>query len=203
MGAATSGNETNAPAFLIVNPNKGRKRDIVKSLLANDVNSAMNFLDSSDEEIKGKAVVDGRWMLLLSIIIGRILKLIDKPMTYMNYTVEFLLNLLSQNGGPFGILKNLIHGSLKIPKRDTVDFKCITGHMDKRIELYKTTIVAEKVDNYIASNAANVKADHGNRYLMDICVVASKVAYENPKFIQNVVDNIWKARSRSMHHPLR
>ncbi|XP_065865489.1 triacylglycerol lipase OBL1-like [Euphorbia lathyris] len=180
------------PSFLIVNPNKGRKRDIVKYFVWKDVKSGMSFLDSSEEEIKVNAAVSQRWMLLLSIIICRIFKLIDKPMKYMNYAVDFFLNLLSQNYGLFGILQNLFRGSLKIPQRDTVNFLSINGQVDGRIQLYKTTILSENVDNYIASDVANVKADLGNRYLMDLSIMASKLAYENPKVIQYVIDSFWK-----------
>ncbi|KAF2300879.1 hypothetical protein GH714_017982 [Hevea brasiliensis] len=49
MAATGSGS---SPNFLIVNPNKGRKRDIFKYLVGNNTKSGMNFLDSSEERVK-------------------------------------------------------------------------------------------------------------------------------------------------------
>ncbi|WCJ39273.1 alpha/beta-Hydrolases superfamily protein [Euphorbia peplus] len=193
MASASGTKESDVPpSFLIVNPKKGRKRDIMKFLVGKNVKSGMRFLDSSEEGIKGGAVVDHRWILLLSIIISRILNLLYEPIQYMGYAFDFLLNLISQNNGLFGILINVLTGNLKIPQRDSANFLSNFGHVDGRIELYRSIILSEQVDNHIVSDVANIKADLGNRYLMDLCVMASKLAYENPKVVQNVVDNYWK-----------
>ncbi|XP_065867199.1 triacylglycerol lipase OBL1-like [Euphorbia lathyris] len=190
--AATSNEESSAPSFLIINPNKGSKRDIVKYLLLKDVKSGMNFLESSDEEIKSKAVLDQWWKVLVSIIMSKILQLLDKPMEYLCYAVEFFLNLLSQNHGFLRLLYNLFNGIVKKPKRGSEDFLSMIGHVDPRVELYKTRILSEKVDNYIASDVAKIKTDLGDKYLMDLCVMAAKIVYENKNVVQNVVDNYWK-----------
>ncbi|XP_065867790.1 triacylglycerol lipase OBL1-like [Euphorbia lathyris] len=192
VSALATSEETSAPIYLILNPNKGRKRDIVKYFLLKDVKSGMSFLESSDEEIKSKTAIDQWWKVLLTLIITKILQLFDKPMEYLSYIVEFFLNLLSLNGGFFGILYNLFHGNLRKPKRGSKDFLSMIGHVDDRIELYKTRIVSEKVDNYIASDVAKIKSDLGDKYLMDLCIMASKIVYENKEVVQNVVDNYWE-----------
>ncbi|WCJ39271.1 alpha/beta-Hydrolases superfamily protein [Euphorbia peplus] len=179
---ANNEESASVPRFLILNPNKGRKRDIVKYLLRKDDKSGMRFLESSDEQLKIKAAANKWWKVLLSVLICRILQLFYKPMKILGYVVEFFLNLLSQNGGFFGLLYNFIHGSVKIPKRDSENFTSIIGHIDERIELYKTT----------KRMVANIKGDLGDKYLMDLCIMAAKIVYENQNFVQNVVDNYWK-----------
>ncbi|XP_065864970.1 triacylglycerol lipase OBL1-like [Euphorbia lathyris] len=192
-GSASEAKEIEAPpSFLIVNPKKGKKRDIFKYLVGKNVKSGMSFLDSSDEEIKGGAAVDHRWMLLVSIIICRFLNLIYLPMKYIGDAVDFFLNLISQNEGLSGIFHNFFHGSLKVPQKDSETFLSNFGHVDGRIELYRSIILSEQVDNHIVSDVANIKSDLGNKYLMDLCVMSAKLAYENPKVVQNVVDNYWK-----------
>lgn len=39
-----------------------------------------------------------------------------------------------------------------------------------------------------------VRVELGNRALMDLCIMASKLAYENEKVVRNVVVQCWKAR---------
>ncbi|KDP40609.1 hypothetical protein JCGZ_24608 [Jatropha curcas] len=174
------------PNFLIVDPLKGRKRDIVKYLVTKNTKSGMSFLDSSEEGIKGGAANDHRWILLVSIIIRRVLAFINTPLEYLGYVVDFFLNLFSQNGGVCGIFSNVLHGKLKIPRRGSENFISFMGQLDGRIDLYKTAILAEKVDDSISTDVNNIKADLGNRYLMDLCIMASKLAYENEKVIKNM-----------------
>ncbi|EEF29057.1 triacylglycerol lipase, putative [Ricinus communis] len=191
MAASATTSNNIAPNFLVVDPKKGRKRDIFKYLVRKDVKSGMSFLDSSEEGVKGGAAVDHRWILLVSIIIRRVLALIDTPLKYLGYVIDFFLNLISQNSGFSGILNNFLHGKLKIPMRGTEHFISTIGHLDGRIDLYRSTILAEKVDDSVA-NDANIRSELGNRYLMDLCIMASKLVYENEKVVKNVVDHHWK-----------
>lgn len=218
------------PNFLIVNPNKGRKRDIFKYMVGNNTKSGMNFLDSSEETVKGGAAVDHRWILLVSIIIRRILALINTPLKYFGYLVDFFLNLISQNGGFCSICSNflqginstslslisilllllsaaiiyggIITGKLKIPRRGSENFISTIGQLDGRIDLYRTVFLSEKADDSINSDSHNVRSELGNRYLMDLCIMASKLVYENEKVVKNVVENHWKASTTSHSYDL-
>ncbi|NP_001292939.1 uncharacterized LOC105631306 [Jatropha curcas] len=178
--------------FLIVNPQKGRKRDLFKYLVTKNKKSGMSFLDSSEESIKGGVANDHRWILLVSIIIRRILALINTPLKYLGYVVDFILNLISQNGGISGILSNSLHGKLIIPRRGSENFVSTIGQLDGRIDLYKTVSLAEKVDGNFSADANNIETHLGNRYLMDLCIMAAKLVYENEKVVQNVIDRYWK-----------
>ncbi|KAF2300880.1 hypothetical protein GH714_017990 [Hevea brasiliensis] len=178
---------TPSPRFMLVNPFKGRKRDIFMCLVANNTSSGEKFLESSEEGISGGAADDLRWILLVSVIIRRILAIINTPLKFLGCLVDFFLNLLSQNGGFSGIISNSLQGKLMIPRRGTENFVSSIGQLDGRIDLYKTVSLAEKVDDYVSADA-NIRSDLGNRYLMDLCIMASKLVYENEKVVQNVVE---------------
>ncbi|KAG8643162.1 triacylglycerol lipase OBL1 [Manihot esculenta] len=188
------------PNFLIVNPNKGRKRDIFKYMVGNNTKSGMNFLDSSEETVKGGAAVDHRWILLVSIIIRRILALINTPLKYFGYLVDFFLNLISQNGGFCSICSNFLQGKLKIPRRGSENFISTIGQLDGRIDLYRTVFLSEKADDSVNSDSHNVRSELGNRYLMDLCIMASKLVYENEKVVKNVVENHWKMHFEAFYN---
>lgn len=74
-------------------------------------------------------------------------------------------------------------GKVVIPERDTETFISTIGHIDGRIDLYR----AKKLTDNSAS-----KVEMGNRELMDLCIMSSKLAYENAKVVENVVRLHWK-----------
>ncbi|XP_021886818.1 uncharacterized protein LOC110806317 [Carica papaya] len=145
--------------------------------------SGVRFLDSSDHEVAGGEVADHRRIILVSIIFRKIIALFNKPMEYAGYVVDFFLNLFSENGNLTGLLYNLLHGKVVIPERDTETFISTIGHIDGRIDLYR----AKKLTDNSAS-----KVEMGNRELMDLCIMSSKLAYENAKVVENVVRLHWK-----------
>ncbi|XP_016673154.1 triacylglycerol lipase OBL1-like [Gossypium hirsutum] len=66
-----------------------------------------------------------------------------------------------------------------IPKRGTKTFISTIGQLDERVELYKVT---ERI--------VNLELD--DRAIMDLCMMASKLAYENAQVVKNVVVHHWK-----------
>lgn len=70
-------------------------------------------------------------------------------------------------------------GKIVIPERGSATFISTIGHIDGRINL-------EATDDFI-------ELEPGNKSLMDLCMMASKLAYENATVIQNVVNLHWKA----------
>ncbi|KDP40611.1 hypothetical protein JCGZ_24610 [Jatropha curcas] len=176
--------------YLIVNHGK---RDVWSLLLAakthlwnfslvalwiKDKKSGLSFLDSSDEEVKLKAAVDSFWVLVLSYIFQIFLLLIQTPMKYVGDAVDFVLNFISQNGGFSGILNNILRGKVVIPKRGAENFLSSIGFLDDRIDLYKN--LADKADEILPADG-NSDSKLENRKLMDLCIMASKLAYENAK----------------------
>ncbi|XP_019418708.1 PREDICTED: uncharacterized protein LOC109329483 [Lupinus angustifolius] len=124
----------------------------------------------------------------MSIIVRKIIGFFAKPMQWFGFFVDFMLNLFPHNGNLLGLLHNFIHGQVVIPKRGTETFISTIGHLDMRIDLHKGQILAQ--DSDIMDEA--LKPEMGNRALMDLCMMASKLAYENSQVIKKVVNHHWK-----------
>ena len=89
-------------------------------------------------------------------------------------------------------------GKVVVPERDTETFISTIGHLDGRIDLYKTQslLLLQDTNNNSESpvfGERSIRIEMGNRALMDLCIMASKLAYENSKVIKNVVLHHWKA----------
>ncbi|GKE19555.1 hypothetical protein Tco_1427132, partial [Tanacetum coccineum] len=97
--------------YLIVDPSNGGIRDLVSYGLFGNKASGAKFLEGSDDGvIYGQLSNDGdgeketwdhRWVIIVSIIMRKLIKLFGKPMEFFGYVVDFCLNLLSINGGGF------------------------------------------------------------------------------------------------------
>ncbi|KAK7834158.1 lipase [Quercus suber] len=77
-------------------------------------------------------------------------------------------------------------GKVVVPERDTETFISSIGHLDGRIDLYKTQsslLLQDTNDNSESSvfGERSIRIEMGNRSLMDLCIMASKLAYENSK----------------------
>ncbi|MBA0767355.1 hypothetical protein Gotri_016248 [Gossypium trilobum] len=159
--------------YLIVRPEKCGVWDWMKYLLWGDLESGLRFLESSDRGsvamgggAGGGEEADDRWIIIVSIVVRKLLGLCSKPMELTGYGVDFILNLISQNGSLLGLLSNLLNGEVIIPKRGTETFISTIGQLDERVELYKVT---ERI----------VNLELADRAIMDLCMMASKLAYEN------------------------
>lgn len=76
-----------------------------------------------------------------------------------------------------------------IPQRGTETFISIIGHIDERIKLlYNTEILTKEISGL----DKNVQLGMGHRALMDLCIMSSKLAYENENVVKDVVNHHWK-----------
>lgn len=80
-----------------------------------------------------------------------------------------------------------------VPQRGSETFISTIGHIDGRIDLYKGKSEGDVDFNGSVSEETRLRVELGNRALMDLCIMASKLAYENAKVIRNVVVYHWKA----------
>ena len=71
-----------------------------------------------------------------------------------------------------------------MPERDSERFISAIGHLDGRVDLMK-----------MEKESRSWRVEMGDRALMDLCMMSSKLAYENAKVVQNVVELHWKVRS--------
>lgn len=65
-------------------------------------------------------------------------------------------------------------GKMKLPDKRLSNFLSIIGLLDKRVELDRKIKPGD------------------SKYFAALTAMASKIAYENKTFIQNVVEKIWK-----------
>ncbi|CAN6701372.1 unnamed protein product [Malus baccata var. baccata] len=177
--------------YLIVRPEKGGVRDLFRYSVLADVDSGARFLESSDEEAVGGVAEVHRWVIVVSIIARKIIGFFGKPMEWTGYVVDFILNLLSLNGGVFGLLTAPLRGTVVVPQRGTETFISTTGHLDGRIDLYSGENLAENVVASL-SEGSGIKAELDNRGLMDLCMMAAKLAYENAQVVRYIVVDHWK-----------
>ncbi|KAK6911786.1 Fungal lipase-like domain [Dillenia turbinata] len=132
---------------------------------------------------------DYRWVIVVSIVVRKIMAILGKPLEWTGYAFEFLLNLFSVNGGLPGLLYNLLFAKIVIPRRDSETFVSAIGHLDGRLDLYSGGDLSFRSGTTCTSGSK----ESASHVLMDLCIMASKIAYENANFIRNVVVNHWKA----------
>ena len=82
----------------------------------------------------------------------------------------------------------LYAGKVVVPKRGTETFISAIGHLDGRIDLLKTDRLFE------GDSVTSALLEDRNKALMDLCILSSKLAYENACLVKSVVDNHWKVR---------
>ncbi|KAI3521282.1 hypothetical protein L1887_10743 [Cichorium endivia] len=174
--------------YLIVQPDNGGITDLLRYGILGNKASGAKFFESSDEDTIHKELSMGsgrgggetpahRWVIIVSIIMRKLIKFFGKPMEWTGYVVDFILNLLSLNGGLLGLLCNFLQGKIIIPRRGSATFISTIGHIDGRIELQP---------------GDDIQLDPRNKSLMDLCMMASKLAYENEIVVKNVVNLHWK-----------
>ncbi|XP_051119090.1 triacylglycerol lipase OBL1 isoform X2 [Andrographis paniculata] len=181
--------------FLIVRDENGGVFDLFKFLAWNDAQSGAKFLVGggggggwSGEELISGGGGDHRWVIVVSIIVRKIIKIFGKPMEWMGCALEFVLNLLSLNGNFLGLLNRFLHGTVVMPKRGSETFISAIGHLDSRIDLFDVKTLSTQPE----FEDKKWQLELGSRALMDLCMMASKLAYENAKVVRNVVDLHWK-----------
>ncbi|PON78265.1 Fungal lipase-like domain containing protein [Trema orientale] len=179
----------NGLRYLIVRPEKGGLGDLFRYAVTGNVVSGLTFLESSDDGVLDEEAPDYRWVIIVSIIVRKIIAVFGKPMEWVGYLVDFVLNLLSLNGNLVGLLYNILRGKVVLPRRGTETFISTIGQLDGRIDLYKGESFAREVGGSVFAEGAGVevKMEMGNRALMDLCIMASKLAYENAKVVNNIV----------------
>nr|GEW31582.1 hypothetical protein [Tanacetum cinerariifolium] len=188
--------------YLIVDPSNGGIRDLVSYGLFGNKASGAKFLEGSDDGViydqlsddgdGEKETWDHRWVIIVSIIMRKLIKLFGKPMEFFGSVVDFFLNLLSINGGGFfSLFLTFVQGKMVIPRRGSATFISTIGHIDGRINLDPSDVFM--VQNEAATSGQRaIKLEAGNKSLMDLSMMASKLAYENATVIKNVINIHWK-----------
>ncbi|CAL5361062.1 unnamed protein product [Camellia sinensis] len=182
--------------YLIVRPQNGGIRDLFRFLVSADQANAAKFIQTSDEVaaelyVGGGLAADHRWVIFVSIVVRKLIAMFGKPMEWIGCLIDFFLNLLSHNGGLLGLLFNLLCGKVVMPQRGSETFISTIGHLDGRTDLYKSNSLVDRTGEP-ASGVKDLQLEIGNRALTDLCMMASKLAYENAKVVRNVINLHWK-----------
>ncbi|GMI86517.1 Oil body lipase 1 [Hibiscus trionum] len=173
--------------YLNVRPNKGGLSNLLKFSLwgSNHDMVAVGGGAAGEDEVH-------RWVILVSIVVRKLLHLFRKPMEFTGYVVEFFLNLISQNGSLFGLFSNILLGKVVIPKRGSDTFISIVGQLDERVDLYKANKLMGDLHKSGSPTEGIAQLESTVLETMDLCMMASKLAYENAQVIRNAVVHHWK-----------
>ncbi|KAG1334418.1 Lipase [Cocos nucifera] len=109
-------------------------------------------------------------------------------MAWVGSIAEFILNLVALNGGILRLIWHIITASVVIPKRDDANYRSFIGHIDGRLELYKSNSLI----HYFPLMDTPENIGIGDINILDLSMMAAKVAYENAAYVENAVTNHWK-----------
>ena len=114
-----------------------------------------------------------RLAIFLNLLLQILLLALAGPLAALGAAVELLLNLVD----------NVLHGRMEYPDMSSPTYRSVTGLIDRRVDLDRSIKPAD------------------SRYDAALCVMASKLAYENEAFsfkkkneafIRNVVTSHWQ-----------
>ncbi|MFS7974686.1 hypothetical protein Hanom_Chr09g00871631 [Helianthus anomalus] len=100
--------------YLIVQPANGGITDLLRYGIFNNKASGSKFLlqHQQQQQQLDDDDDDKRFVIIVSIIMRKLIKVFGKPMEWTGYVVDFILNLLSLNGGLLPLFANLFQGSI-------------------------------------------------------------------------------------------
>lgn len=127
------------------------------------------------------------WKTVCSIFCLEALILFAKPFKWLGHTVENWLNIFNANGGLRQTLRKHIftRDALERPCQEDDHYFSLVGLLDVRQDLWLQQDGRNDVPTVLDSNDSIKLA-------ADLCIMASKLAYENGKVIERVVNQQWK-----------
>ncbi|KAL2620316.1 hypothetical protein R1flu_000521 [Riccia fluitans] len=133
------------------------------------------------------------WQALASVFFLKLLWVLNGPMKMAGRLLEDTLNFFMANDGVFKTIFRVVfhRHRLVIRKRDDENYCSFIGALDPRTALLSASSPSTKVkvdDNLLVFPGK----EYGSKYTADVLVMASKLAYENAKFVERVVTNDWK-----------
>ncbi|XP_021900746.1 uncharacterized protein LOC110816738 [Carica papaya] len=131
--------------------------------------SAVEYPEENKEEnLKHRRVI------IESLLIQKLIQSIAKPLAWFGSTLETWLNLLSSNQNLLMLFLNGLRGQVTIPDKESKKFSSFIGNLDPRVKLNETIKYGD------------------NRYYPTLCMMASKISYENQAFVETTIKNYWK-----------
>ncbi|WVZ87509.1 hypothetical protein U9M48_034137 [Paspalum notatum var. saurae] len=105
-----------------------------------------------------------RLAIFLNLLLQVVLLSLAAPLAALGAAVELLLNLVD----------SVLHGKMEYPDRSSPTYRSMTALIDRRVDLDRSIKPTD------------------SRFDAALCVMASKLAYENEAFIHNVVTTHWQ-----------
>ncbi|KAJ6878752.1 hypothetical protein NC652_032329 [Populus alba x Populus x berolinensis] len=154
----------------LLDPKEASLKELVLLLFFSDVQSR-KFVDCPEENRLRD--INQRWLIFISILVQKILLSCREPLAQIGHAIEYWLNLISNNGGPFKLLLNYLKDKVVRPDESSATFRSAVGHCDWRVELDKS------------SKPEEIK------YNSSLSLMAAKLSYENKAFIETIVKDHW------------
>ncbi|EFJ33246.1 hypothetical protein SELMODRAFT_84808 [Selaginella moellendorffii] len=122
------------------------------------------------------------WMMVLLLAIARGLAMAGK-------FVELWLNIFHVNGGLFKMGMKLVTGTgLATPVEESDEYWSFVGLLDPRTDL----LLHQSCDEFRNHSSFFASESPASKLIADVCMMASKLAYENSQVIAKVVTEDWK-----------
>uniref|UniRef100_J3LHF7 Fungal lipase-type domain-containing protein n=1 Tax=Oryza brachyantha TaxID=4533 RepID=J3LHF7_ORYBR len=158
--------------FMVLRPDKGGLVDLFCLLWSCEVaeNAAVDCP-------VGTVIAERRrrWALFVSLVAQMMLLWTKKPVALLGRATEYWMNLLNENGGSvFVLITHALQGKVKVPDRESINYRSCIGLLDTRIELDK-----------------KIKPEDRN-YHAALSIMAAKLAYENELVVRTVVQKHWQ-----------
>lgn len=208
-GSVAAGRPKLGEEKLIIRPEKVRFIDILSLLILRRPITSYAFVDAGDQTTRDVGITPGDIFVALTQIIQKALAAAYYPAKIIGAIVELFLNFFALNGGLLGIVWNIIRFKLVIPRREAANFRTMIGMIDGRTELKPAPAASvgdmrqlQVLDVVVSGEVADLESGGYvtagtplvlRQYLiLEITVMAAKIAYENAAFVKNVVNNVWK-----------
>ncbi|KAK1308960.1 hypothetical protein QJS10_CPA09g00005 [Acorus calamus] len=166
--------------FFISRPENFGSFDLCKFFFSRKCLSTYQFVETSTQP----GAPQFSLIVILTLFLEKILLFIYKPLKLLGNVIEFVLNFYALNGGVFGLLWRVLTVSVVIPDKNSASYRSVLAFIDSRVDLFNTASSSNKV--YKINNTFNAVEP------FDLTAMASKIAYENPAFVQNAVEKHWK-----------
>ncbi|KAH7302344.1 hypothetical protein KP509_23G068400 [Ceratopteris richardii] len=129
------------------------------------------------------------WQELVSRAVLIVLLAIKVPLAVTGAFIEWLLNFYYFNNGIVGLLFRFIcfpRGIVLFPNSRDLAYRSVIGWMDQRTDLIYPYSMKLKVD------PSAEKFYYDSKHFADLCIMASKIAYESTEVQEAIVNDQWK-----------